>query len=105
MFRLVQGEEQDFKSGKTVYEGPDTSTFISGLAAGTHYFRIHLLNGHQDYPAGTDNIQVNVNYVSSQWVAILFLTGILVLASTVGAIVRGHRRHHAAVRPSVGSLR
>ena len=93
VFQLEQGDEMNFTSAKIAYQGTDNSTFISGLAGGTYFFRVRSLRESVGPGPWSEIMQVNVSYVSPKLVAILFFVGVTVLITTVGAILKGHNRY------------
>ena len=95
IFQLEQSNKGDFMSAKTAYEGTDSSTFISGLAGGTYFFRVRSLGDNDKPLPWSDIIQVNVKYVSPRVVTILLIVGVVVLVTTVTAVIKGHNRHNA----------
>ena len=95
VFQLEQGETVGFRSAKIAYHGTDNSTFISGLAGGTYFFRVRSFNDTVKPLPWSDTIQVNVNYASPKLVTILLLVGVVVLIATITAILKGHYRYKA----------
>ena len=95
VFQLEQGATADFASAKIAYHGTDSSTFISGLTGGTYFFRVRSFNDMVKPLPWSDTIQVNVNYASPKLVTILLLVGVVVLVTTIAAILRGHYRYKA----------
>ena len=95
IFQLEQDDKADFSSARTAYKGTDNSTFISGLAKGTYYFRVRGVSKIHEPLPWSDTIQINVNYVSPRLVTTLLIVGVAVLVATVVAILRGHNRFKA----------
>ena len=91
-FQLQQDEVEEFSSAKTIYQGTDDSTFISGLTGGTYFFRVRSVSEKGEPGPWSDSIEINVNYVSPKLVLSLLLVGVVVLVATVSAILRGHNQ-------------
>ena len=91
-YQIEQAASEFFENGKVRYEGPDTSTFISGLASGTVFYRVRAMEPSGGNGPWSEALQVNVKYVSQKMVYSLMAIGFAVLIATIGVILIGHRR-------------
>ena len=69
-----------------VYKGPDTATFVSGLAEGQYYFRVRE-HGQQETSSA---LVVQVQFVSLKLVMGLLSAGMLCLMLLLYFLLRGH---------------
>lgn len=83
--RLEQADGPGFEAPALRYEGPDPASVITGLPEGVHYFRI----GFADAEAWSDPLAVEVRFLPRGRLYLLLGLGAIVVAMTVGAIVRG----------------
>lgn len=81
---LQQSENPNFKESKTIYEGPDQATFISGLDNGTYYYRVGDEQGNW-----SETLTLNVTHQSLSLAYTLFGLGLLVFACTVFIVIKG----------------
>ncbi|SMD31837.1 hypothetical protein SAMN04488029_0175 [Reichenbachiella faecimaris] len=83
---LEQSIEPNFRHAKTIYQGPDQASFISGLDNGTYYFRVG------DQKANwSDTLKLTVAHQPLSLAYTLFGIGFLVFACTVFIVVKGAR--------------
>lgn len=87
-FELEQGSRKDFIEPLTRYRGPDLGSVITGLAEGTHYFRI------RNSPSGewSRPLAVEVKFFPKFKLFLILGIGGVVVISTIGTIVLGHFR-------------
>ena len=83
---LQRSTDANFNEFKTIYQGPDQATFISGLDNGTYYFRVGNESGHW-----SDTLTLNVKHQSLSLAYTLFGLGFLVFACTVFIVIKGVR--------------
>lgn len=74
------------------YSGPDQASVRTGLAEGTHFFRVRAVD-NEGNPGQWSEIEVRVEYMDAGRVRILLITGGIVVLSTISAIVFGHLNH------------
>lgn len=87
-FVLQQSSTNDFVTAVVRYTGPDTTSILTGLPEGVHFFRIGMEpDGRWSTP-----VEVEVSYVGKGILMLLLGLGFLVVVLTVGAILRGHQR-------------
>lgn len=75
-----------FTKPQTVYRGTDAGTVVSGLAEGSHWFRIRL----DGASAWSSPLQVEVEFFPRQHLFLLLGTGGIVVIATLTAIIAGH---------------
>jgi hypothetical protein len=81
---VEQANSINFVNPKTIYEGPDNATFISGLENGIYYYRVRRLGGEW-----SDTVKVSVQHHSLALAFTLFGLGALVFFLTVFIVIRG----------------
>ncbi|MEO0454221.1 MAG: hypothetical protein AAFY98_08805 [Verrucomicrobiota bacterium] len=96
-YQLQQSSDPDFLKTNIRYQGPDHAFFASGLAEGTHYFRIRTIT---DGVAGTwSNVKtVEVVYPAKALVLTLMAIGALTLLALITVILKGSFRQPATER-------
>ena len=82
------------ENGKTVYEGPDVATTVTGRGAGEYEYRVALLG---DGAVSSLSVPCTVHvHPPAMSTAFGFLAaGFLVFAATTAVVVRGHRAHRS----------
>ncbi len=100
-FELQQSSSPEFPEmeTRTRYQGTDPGSVISGLPAGTHYFRIRDLPTDGTPGEWSAPLEVRVEFIATQWVVVLISCGALIFLATLAAIITGHlrtRQAHAA---------
>ena len=86
---LQQSATADFSEASTRYQGADAASTLTGLAEGSHYFRIRPVFAGE--PGEWSNtLQVTVAYMERGQLVTLLVTGALVAGLTAGAILLGH---------------
>ncbi len=86
VFIVERASTPDFENNILVYEGPDTATFVSGLAEGEYYFRVRE-HGEQETSSA---LVVQVQFVSLKLVMWLLGAGLLCLVLLLFFLLRGH---------------
>ena len=91
-FELQESSSHSFESSKTIYEGPDFATYISGLPDGEYYYRVRVKTT-PDLPANSwsSAVAVFVEHQSLQLAIWLFVLGGSVFLATVALIIYGAR--------------
>lgn len=87
-FVLQQSSTETFATAVVRYSGPDTSSVLTGLPEGIHFFRI----GEGREGSWSDPVEVEVSYVGRGTLLSLLGLGFLVVVLTVAAILGGHQR-------------
>lgn len=85
---------------KLRYEGPDISSVRSGMAEGTHVFRVRIIDSNGEPGPWSQPLTVEVKFMDAGRVRLLLILGGIVVIATVIAILHGHlshRRKEAAV--------
>lgn len=85
---LEQSSKESFDEAFVRYEGRDTSSVLSGLAEGTHYFRI----GKKDTELVSEPVEVRVEFFPRDQLVLLLGLGSVVVIATMGTILLGSFR-------------
>ncbi len=101
-FELQQSPDPEFPGDdtRTRYQGTDPGSVVTGLPAGSHYFRIRSVPA--DAPPGewSAPLEVRVEFIATRWVILLLISGAIVFLATLAAILRGHlRSRHEPLEP------
>lgn len=91
-FELESAATASFDEPRRRYRGPDRASFVSGLDAGTTYFRVRARSGDAPGP-WAEPLAVTVRYAPWWQVRLLMAIGLLVFVATAATIVAGHRAH------------
>lgn len=83
-YEIQKSVDPDFSQPKTIYEGPDLATFVSGLRDGTYYFRVRSSSGNW-----SEIVPVKVQHHSLQLAFTLFTLGGIVFLLTVFVVIKG----------------
>lgn len=75
------------------YTGPDLASVRTGLAEGTHHFRVRSLDANGTPGAWSEPLAVTVEYMPRGRLILLLVLGGAVALSTVAAILHGHFTH------------
>ncbi len=84
LFVLQQAPDSSFLHAKTIYEGPDLASFVSGLRNGNYYFRVR---GEDDQ--WSDVVHLHVQHQSLELAFTLFGIGGIVFLLTVFVVLKG----------------
>jgi len=90
VFTLEQSRERGFPEDATYvrYEGRDRASVLTGFAEGEYWFRVRAEGGPWSEP-----LRLEVEYMERWILFSLVLAGLLVMAMTVTALLRGHFRY------------
>jgi len=91
-FQLQQSDTAGFSDPKTLYEGPDRGTVVTGLPEGEYFYRVRAVERARSNSPWSGTLTVKVQYPDRKTVAALMILGMGVFIGTVTAIVVGHRR-------------
>lgn len=91
-FVLEQAGGADFAGARTRYEGVDTASFLSGLPAGMHYFRVGVVGGSGRVGEWSAPMVVTVRYPAMARVWVLMGTGLVCLVVLLTVVLGGHLR-------------
>ena len=92
-YRLVEGTLHDgaLVATKTLYEGPDLASTVTGRAEGTYAYQVAVVGAAG--PRWSASCHVEVAPPSLGLAFGLMAIGLLVVLATITLIVRGHRAH------------
>lgn len=97
LFELQRSETPTFANPVTLYQGPDTGTFLSGLPDGDYYFRLRSQTAEGNArSAWSPPLRVTVQHHAMALAMGLFVLGGVVFLSTVTVLVRGDRTMRSA---------
>lgn len=85
-FILQQSNDSTFKDARTIYQGPDQASFVSGLDNGTYYFRVG-----DESSNWSESLVLHVQHQSLPLALTLSGIGFLVFACTVFIVIKGVR--------------
>jgi hypothetical protein len=91
-YQLQQSTRVDFGDAKTLYEGPDLGTVVTGLAEGDYFYRVREILGPGSAGEWSAPLTVRVVYPGRGFVSLLMGLGLVVFIATVAAIAIGHTR-------------
>jgi hypothetical protein len=97
LFELQRSETPTFANPVTLYQGPDTGTFLSGLSDGDYYFRLRAqtVEGNAR-SAWSSPLRVTVQHHAMALAMGLFALGGVVFLSTVTVLIQGDRAMRSA---------
>lgn len=82
-FQLEIAERSDFSDRELVYQGKQTSAFVSGLSDGTYFYRIRGRNdAESEWGAWSPTLRIGVAHHSLTTALVLFGAGAVVFVST-----------------------
>jgi hypothetical protein len=87
LYVLQQSENQDFNNAKTLYQGPDQASVISGLSNSTYYYRVRLA----DAPDWSNTLAVEVKHHSLSRALGFFILGAMMFLATTFVLLKGAR--------------
>ncbi|NJK37793.1 MAG: hypothetical protein HC835_18465 [Oscillatoriales cyanobacterium RM2_1_1] len=86
---LQQALDQEFSNPQTIYQGNNTSLFISGLRNGAYFYRLQATDGTLSPPL---TLEVQHYPLGQAWM--LFALGAGVFAGIVFVILNGEQHQH-----------
>ncbi len=84
--RLIIADNAEFSGAKPLYEGSQTSFFVSGLSNGEYYLRLDGVQGESSQPA-----KLNVVHQSLTQAIWLTIIGLIITVGIIATIARGAR--------------
>ena len=89
-FVLEESTNQTFSNIKTLYQGPDTATLISGRPNGIYFYRVR--NSLENVESGWSNVKrVEVSHHSLDRAFTFFALGAIVFIATLGVVILGNK--------------
>lgn len=93
-FEVQQSLQPEFSDSRTIYEGPDLATYVSGLPSGTYYYRVRAVNSESaDSDAWSSPVQLTVEHYSQTVTFLLLGLGGIVVLTTITMVLMGSRQH------------
>ena len=92
----VPGSPQEFHPR---YSGSDLSSVRTGLAEGSHRFRVRAIDAAGTAGPWSETLVVKVTYMSHDRLILLLILGGCVVLATVSAITHGHFTHRKRQAP------
>ncbi len=93
VFVLQQSGDPTFKNHKSLYEGPDLASFVSGLPDGNYFYRVGVKQDER-VTSWSENLHLEVKHHSRNLAMLLFFLGTIIFLSTVAVIVVGNRKYN-----------
>lgn len=92
-FQLQQSQDPTFATSKTLYQGDDLGTFLSGLPNGEYYFRLRKVDERSAEPLSgwSAPLWLTVEHHPLSLALWLFVLGAVVFALTVFVLLKGVR--------------
>jgi len=85
VYEIQRSAQQDFTAAKIIYQGTDTSLFLSGMDNSVTYYRVRLKG--QDWSAP---LVLTVKHHSLGKALFFLACGLIVFLLTVAVILKGH---------------
>lgn len=95
-FLLQKAGSAEFPDPETIYEGPDTASFRSGLPEGDVFYRVRAETREGTPGPWSRPLHVRVEYQSMRRAVLLFALGGLVVLATAGLVIAGARKDQKA---------
>lgn len=86
VYELQQAGDKAFSNPVLRYTGPDTGSYLTGLAEGDYFFRVRKKDGEWSEP-----LQATVTFIDRRVLWALLVSGFVVVAATVVTILSGWR--------------
>lgn len=100
-FELQHASSPNFEGARTLGPHPDTGTFLSGLADGSHHFRVRARTGSSDtWSAWSSPKELKVAHHPRGRALGFAAMGAVVFALTLGMILVGNARSKRPEEPS-----
>jgi len=90
-FELQEASSDAFSIPRTLYQGPDTATLLSGRADGTRFYRVRDLQADGTASPWSNTVEVRVGHHSLTRAFLFFSVGLAIFLATLLTIIRGHR--------------
>lgn len=88
-YRLEQATTADFSDAKLRYEGPDPASVLTGLREGDYHFRVRAIGANGEPGPWSEPLELHVEFMNRGTLALLLITGGIVAAMTIVAIISG----------------
>ena len=92
-YLLQEASDPDFTNVKTLYEGPDTASLISGRSNGVYYYRVRTIDQAEDPDAWSNVAKVEVTHHPLSRAFMFFALGAIVFFATLIVVVVGNKTH------------
>lgn len=95
---VEESTASDFLGARTIYQGAESATVISGRLDGTYHYRIRAGRGPWSEP-----VSVTVRHHSLAQAFAFLAVGAVVFVATALLIISGHRRHRQEMAAGEGA--
>ncbi len=89
-FELQEAQNADFTAPRTLYQGPDRASLLSGRTDGQYYYRVRLNPENGQPGPWSDSVQIAVEHHSLGRAWTFFGVGAGVFLATLGLVVGGN---------------
>jgi len=86
-YTLQQAQRADFSDGRTIYQGQDQTTVVSGLPDGRYLYRVR----NQDSSGWSDPVEVSVKHHPLSRALGFFALGAVMFLTTLVVLINGVR--------------
>jgi hypothetical protein len=93
-YQLQESASEDFQSYKTIYQGPDQASVISGKPDGVYFYRIVGVDSQP--PVSSNTLKVSVAHHSLTDAFLFFTAGAMVFIAILVLIIKGSRESAAS---------
>ncbi|MGD8812014.1 MAG: hypothetical protein PVH16_04700 [Thioalkalispiraceae bacterium] len=93
-YQLQESASEDFQSYKTIYQGPDQASVISGKPDGVYYYRIVGMDSQP--PVSSNTLKVSVAHHPLVNAFVFFTAGAMVFVAILFLIIKGSRQSPAS---------
>jgi len=97
-YLLQEASDPDFSSVKTLYEGPDTASLVSGRINGVYYYRVGKYgvqnnNQAEELSSWSNVVKVEVAHHPLSRAFMFFALGAIVFLATFVVVITGSRTY------------
>ncbi len=89
-FELQEAQSADFNGSRTLYQGPDRASLLSGRTDGEYYYRVRLHPENGEAGPWSDSVKIAVEHHSLDRAFTFFGVGAGVFLATLGLVVGGN---------------
>ncbi len=93
-FVVQQSDTENFSYSKTIYQGEDTATSMTGLSDGNYYYRVGTKNKSDSTINWSKPIRVDVAHHSLSRALLFFAMGASVFIAILVAVYLGNKKYY-----------